>query len=55
LHSLDRNAKEKFLKNIDLTTEPFEVKIADLGFAKILKNDEDLVNSICGTPLYMNP
>jgi len=38
-----------------LLEEPFELKIGDLGFAKVLKSQEDLSHTYCGTPLNMAP
>jgi serine/threonine protein kinase len=33
----------------------FEVKIADLGLAKIIVNENDFAETCCGSPLYMAP
>jgi len=44
----------KTLKKLDLMTTKVEVKIADLGFAKQMEQ-EDLTQTICGTPLVMAP
>lgn len=32
-----------------------DVVIADLGFAKEMKKDDDLTQTMCGTPVYMAP
>lgn len=51
----ERKAKQKqFLKEIDLTRVPFQIKIADLGFARELEY-EDLTQTHCGTPIVMAP
>ena len=42
------------MKTLDLTKEPFEIKIADLGFSRELA-EGDLSTTICGTPLIMAP
>ena len=38
-----------------MNTTPFEIKIADFGFSKKLKNKSQINKTICGTPLYMAP
>lgn len=51
----EREAKLiKFLKEVDLTKVPFQIKIADLGFAREL-DYEDLTQTHCGTPIVMAP
>lgn len=47
---------DELLKNIDLCASKgcFQVKIADLGFARELKYEE-VTETICGTPLVMAP
>lgn len=30
-------------------------KLADFGFSKTIDNDEDIMQSVQGTPLYMSP
>ena len=52
---MSESAMEDFLKNIDLEKEEFIVKIADFGFSKRIKNYNELIRTICGTPLYMAP
>jgi serine/threonine protein kinase len=42
------------LANI-LITDGFEVKLADLGFAKAVHHDEDFLKSYAGTPVIMAP
>lgn len=37
-----------------MTKTPFQIKIADLGFAREL-NYEDLTQTHCGTPIVMAP
>lgn len=39
---------------MDLLKSNFEIKIADLGFAREL-NHEDMTETVCGTPLVMAP
>lgn len=52
---LDKNSYIKSrLKQMDLIKSGFQVKIADLGFARELQY-EDLSQTICGTPLVMAP
>lgn len=38
-----------------LITDDFEVKLADLGFAKAVHQEEDYLKSYAGTPLIMAP
>ena len=47
--------RKEFIKNIDLEKTRFEIKIADFGFSKKLKNKNQINKTICGTPLYMAP
>ena len=58
LHFPQQNGKkqqtEAFLEKVDLSTTPVEVRIADLGFAKTLE-EEDMTKTQCGTPLNMAP
>jgi serine/threonine-protein kinase ULK2 len=42
------------LKGLDLKTEPFLVKIADLGYSRSL-GDSERAQTGCGTPLLMAP
>ena len=44
------------LKNLDMEAEPFEIKIADLGYARELTtNEEGRAKSFKGSPLMMAP
>lgn len=54
LISMGRREKELFLKDLDLLTVDFEIKIADFGFSKQM-NSLLTAGTICGTPLYMAP
>lgn len=47
--------KKKFLKNVDLTNYKYEIKIADLGFAKQMMDENDFTESYVGSPIYMAP
>jgi hypothetical protein len=38
LLAMSKDQKKLFLRDVDLTTEEFEIKIADFGFSKRLKN-----------------
>jgi len=38
LLSMTKEQKKKFLRDVNLNTTPFEIKIADFGFSKKLKN-----------------
>jgi len=55
LLQMTKAEKRKFLKNVDLDSTNFEIKIADFGFSKKLKNRDEINKTICGTPLYMAP
>ena len=52
---LPKFQRAKFIKIVNLNEENFNIKIADLGFSKKLKNKEELTDTICGTLLYMAP
>lgn len=52
---MSRDQKKQFLRDVNLETMPFEIKIADFGFSKKLKNKGQINKTICGTPLYMAP
>ena len=55
LMQMNKEENRKFLKNVDLTTAKFELKIADFGFSKKLEYKSEVNKTICGTPLYMAP
>jgi hypothetical protein len=38
LMHMNKDEKKKFLRDVDLTKTRFELKIADFGFSKKLKN-----------------
>ena len=45
-----------YIKTFSIIDTPFEIKISDFGFAKVLTSKKDLNNlTICGTPAYMPP
>lgn len=44
-----------WFKSLDLRNIPFVVKIADLGFCKVLDEVTDFSKTYCGTPLNMAP
>jgi serine/threonine-protein kinase ULK/ATG1 len=52
---MSEKQKEEFLTNVNLDKEEFVIKIADFGFSKRLKLKNELIKTICGTPLYMAP
>lgn len=52
---MNKEQKKQFLREVDLLTTPFEIKIADFGFSKKLKRLDQINKTICGTPLYMAP
>ncbi len=35
--------------------DTYHIKLSDFGFAKILKKDDSMYNTICGSPIYMAP
>ena len=43
------------MRDVDLSNVNFQIKIADFGFSKKLKNKGQINKTICGTPLYMAP
>ena len=47
--------RSNFYNAVDLDNENFSIKIADFGFSKKIKTHDDLLKTICGTPLYMSP
>lgn len=44
-----------WLKSINLMETDFKIKIADLGFSKLMSNIFDLTATYCGTPINMAP
>jgi serine/threonine-protein kinase ULK/ATG1 len=40
---------------VNLLETPFQVRIGDLGFSKILDNIDNLSMTYCGTPINMAP
>lgn len=52
---MNKEQRKRFLREVDLVNEKFEIKIADFGFSKKLKNKSQVNKTICGTPLYMAP
>lgn len=48
------NLTKDDIKSIDLNTEEFIVKIADLGYGRALEGNERAITG-CGTPLNMAP
>ena len=53
--AMNKEQRKSFLRNVDLTSTKFEIKIADFGFSKKLKSKSQINKTICGTPLYMAP
>jgi len=53
--NMNKDEKRRFLRGVDLMSTRFEVKIADFGFSKKLKQKTQINKTICGTPLYMAP
>ncbi len=46
----------EYIRNMNFKETPFEIKISDFGFAKVINSKKDLANlTICGTPAYMPP
>ena len=43
------------LKPANILIKQSSCKLSDFGFAKSLKNEETIMKSIVGTPLYMSP
>jgi len=41
LMDMQKDEKKAFLRNVDLTTTDFEIKIADFGLSKKVKSKED--------------
>jgi serine/threonine protein kinase len=52
---MNKEQRKRFLREVDLINTKFEIKIADFGFSKKLKNKSQVNKTICGTPLYMAP
>ena len=52
---MSKEQRKRFYKTVDLDKIEFEIKIADFGFSKKLKNKSQINKTICGTPLYMAP
>ena len=54
LDKLPINMKRQFLKSVNLTQIPFEVKISDFGLSTVFEGTQSQL-SIVGTPLYQSP
>jgi serine/threonine protein kinase len=54
LDGMTREEKTSFLKNVDLFSAKFVIRIADFGFSRNLGKTSRAA-TICGTPLYMAP
>ena len=52
---MGKEEKAKFLESVDLENTDFEVKIANYGLSKALKDRETKSLQFCGTLLYMSP
>lgn len=52
---MNNNQRQYFLEKVDLEKVNFQIKIADFGFSKKLRNKGQINKTICGTPLYMAP
>ena len=46
---------KEWLKAVNLEKEEFVIKIADLGFSKLLNEAHELSFTYCGTPINMAP
>lgn len=55
LLGMSSEMKKRFFREVEFDKIDFEIKIADFGFSKKLKNKSQINNTICGTPLYMAP
>jgi len=55
LMDMEKEEKRKFLESVDLENTDFEVKIANYGLSKALKDRETKSLQFCGTLLYMSP
>ena len=55
LSHMNNNQRQDFLQKVDLDKVNFQIKIADFGFSKKLRNKGQINKTICGTPLYMAP
>ena len=55
LMNMTKEEKKKYIANVDLSKCNFEIKIADFGFSKKLRQKNQINKTICGTPLYMAP
>lgn len=54
LEQLNKSQKHLFLKQVDLQTIDFEIKISDFGLSTVLDGTQSQL-SIVGTPLYQSP
>lgn len=52
--NMGENVTKDMLKNMNMETEEFQVKIADLGYSRAILDDERAKTG-CGTPLQMAP
>jgi len=55
LMDMPKDSKKRYLENVDLLTQDFDVKFVDFGLSKQLHSENDKMNQFCGTLLYMSP
>lgn len=51
----EESITDEWLRQLNLKETEFTIKIADLGFSKILPDKNDLSITYCGTPINMAP
>ena len=53
---MNKEQRKRFLREVDLVNEKFEIKIADFGFSKKLESRKDMKTyTKCGTPTFLSP
>ena len=52
---LNKSIIHRDIKPANILIHDKVIKIADFGFSKKISFDNDLMNSVAGTPLYMAP
>lgn len=56
IHYLHENGiMHRDIKPENIMFSESEIKICDFGFSSIIKEQNELFNTMCGTPLYMSP
>jgi serine/threonine protein kinase len=51
----EKDITKDWLRSVDLSKTNYIIKIADLGFSRVLKEPSEVCLTYCGTPINMAP